>query len=71
MLLELRLALGLQGFVNMAVVMGLVPTKGLTLPFISYGGSAISVDLFAVGVLLEYRAGPQTAKQIAAKRAIP
>lgn len=48
----ITLALGLQGFVNIAVVLGLVPTKGLTLPFISYGGSALLVDLFAVGVLL-------------------
>lgn len=55
----ITLALGLQGFVNMAVVMGLVPTKGLTLPFISYGGSAILVDLFAVGVLLSVARGPQ------------
>jgi cell division protein FtsW len=48
----ITLALGLQGFVNIAVVMGLLPTKGLTLPFISYGGSALMVDLFAIGVLL-------------------
>jgi cell division protein FtsW len=48
----ITLALGLQGFVNISVVLGLVPTKGLTLPFISYGGSALLVDLFAVGVLL-------------------
>ena len=57
----ITLALGLQGFVNMAVVLGLVPTKGLTLPFISYGGSAILVDLFAVGVLLSIARGPQRA----------
>jgi cell division protein FtsW len=54
----ITLALGLQGFVNMAVVLGLVPTKGLTLPFISYGGSALLVDLFAVGVLLSIARGP-------------
>ena len=57
----ITLVLGLQGFVNMAVVMGLVPTKGLTLPFISYGGSAILVDLFAVGVLLSVGHGPKPA----------
>lgn len=55
----ITLALGIQGFVNMAVVLGLVPTKGLTLPFISYGGSALIVDLFAVGVLLSIARGPQ------------
>lgn len=55
----ITLGLGIQGFVNMAVVLGLVPTKGLTLPFISYGGSALLVDLFAVGVLLSVGRGPR------------
>lgn len=55
----ITLALGLQGFVNMSVVLGLLPTKGLTLPFISYGGSALLIDLFAVGVLLSIARGPQ------------
>ena len=58
----ITLALGLQGFVNMAVVLGLVPTKGLTLPFISYGGSALLIDLFAVGVLLSVARGPRRAE---------
>lgn len=48
----ITLAIGLQGFMNMAVVLGLVPTKGLTLPLISYGGSALLVDLMALGILL-------------------
>ena len=50
--------LGLQAFVNMSVALGLLPTKGLTLPFISYGGSALLVDLFAIGVLLSIARGP-------------
>ncbi|MDR3605982.1 MAG: putative lipid II flippase FtsW [Oligoflexia bacterium] len=58
----ITLALGLQGFVNIAVVMGLLPTKGLTLPFISYGGSALMIDLFAVGVLLSVARGPRGEK---------
>ncbi len=53
----ITLALGLQGFVNMGVVLGLLPTKGLTLPFISYGGSALVVDLFAIGILLNISKG--------------
>jgi cell division protein FtsW len=44
--------LGIEAFVNIAVVTGLFPTKGLALPFISYGGSSLIVTLFAVGVLL-------------------
>ena len=41
-----------QGGVNMAVVLGLLPTKGLALPFVSYGGSAMMAALAQVGVLL-------------------
>jgi len=44
--------LSLQAFVNMAVVTGLVPTKGLPLPFLSYGGTSMVASLVAVGVLM-------------------
>jgi cell division protein FtsW len=43
---------GLQAFVNAAVVMGLLPTKGLTLPFISYGGSSVLANFACVGLML-------------------
>jgi cell division protein FtsW len=44
--------LGLQVFVNIGVNMGLLPTKGLTLPLLSYGGSSMLVTLGWLGVLL-------------------
>ena len=44
--------IGAQALVNLAVVFGLLPTKGLTLPFVSYGGSSIITLLAACGVLL-------------------
>jgi cell division protein FtsW len=43
--------LGLQSFVNVGVNMGLLPTKGLTLPLFSYGGSSMLVTLGWLGVL--------------------
>jgi cell division protein FtsW len=42
----------LQGLVNMAVVTGLLPTKGIALPLVSYGGSSLVITLGALGVLL-------------------
>jgi cell division protein FtsW len=44
--------LGIEAFVNMGVVTGILPTKGLALPFISYGGSSLLITLFAMGILL-------------------
>jgi cell division protein FtsW len=44
--------LGLQVLLNLAVVMGMMPTKGLPLPFISAGGSSLVMTLFMTGILL-------------------
>ncbi|MBN2383288.1 putative lipid II flippase FtsW [bacterium] len=44
--------ISLQAFVNLAVVMGMLPTKGLALPFISFGGSNLLTNLTAIGILL-------------------
>jgi len=48
----LTVLLGLQALIHMSVVMGLMPTKGLVLPFVSYGGSAMVTNLMAAGILL-------------------
>jgi cell division protein FtsW len=42
----------LQALINMSVVLGLLPTKGIPLPFLSAGGSSLVVTLLGVGLLL-------------------
>lgn len=42
----------LQAATNMAVVLGVLPPKGLTLPFVSYGGSSLLINMLSVGILL-------------------
>ncbi|HSC89108.1 MAG TPA: putative lipid II flippase FtsW [Polyangiaceae bacterium] len=48
----LSMLFGVQALVNLAVSMSMLPTKGLTLPFISYGGSSLLVNAAAIGILL-------------------
>jgi cell division protein FtsW len=58
-----RLAAGLtalvggQAIINLAAVLGIAPLTGIPLPFVSYGGSALVVDLLAVGILLNIAHG--------------
>ena len=44
--------IGFQAFINMGVNLGALPTKGLTLPLMSYGGSAILMNLVAIAIVL-------------------
>lgn len=48
----MTLFIGLQAFTNLAVAMGLLPTKGLALPFVSYGGSSLIINAAAAGIIL-------------------
>jgi cell division protein FtsW len=50
--LGLTMTICVQAFLNMSVVLGIVPNKGMPLPFVSYGGSSFVVMLTAVGILL-------------------
>lgn len=65
--------LSVQALINMGVNMGVLPTKGLTLPFMSYGGTGIVVNCIAVAVLLridaENRASSSKVSSKGAKRA--
>ncbi|MBI2026819.1 MAG: putative lipid II flippase FtsW [Deltaproteobacteria bacterium] len=45
--------IGVEALLNMAVVLGLLPTKGLPLPFISYGGTSLVINVIAIGILLK------------------
>ncbi|MBN2527216.1 MAG: putative lipid II flippase FtsW [Deltaproteobacteria bacterium] len=47
----------IQALLNLAVSMGLLPTKGLNLPFVSYGGSALLITMAAAGILLSVSRG--------------
>ena len=56
---------GLQAFINMGVNMGLLPTKGLTLPLLSYGRSSLVVTLGWIGILLRVHHETQSTRSVA------
>jgi cell division protein FtsW len=60
--LGITLLLTMQAMINAGVVSGMLPTKGLTLPLVSYGGSSLLTTMLAIGILLNIarqgRAGP-------------
>ena len=53
--------IGIQAFINIGVNLGVLPTKGLTLPLVSYGSNSMIISCFAVGILL--RIGLETGEQ--------
>ena len=67
----IALWVALQSFVSMGVNLGMLPTKGLTLPLVSYGGSSVLMTCAAVGLLLrvswEYE---RAARQVALRRSV-
>ncbi len=52
----LTMLIALEASINISAVVGLIPTKGLALPFMSYGGSSLVMSLAAVGILLSIQA---------------
>ena len=60
--LGITMLLGIQALMNAGVVSGMLPTKGLTLPLVSYGGSSLLATMLAIGILLSIgrqgRSGP-------------
>jgi cell division protein FtsW len=52
MAIGLTTAMGMQISINMGVTLGLLPTKGLTLPFLSYGGTSLLLNMASIGILM-------------------
>jgi cell division protein FtsW len=59
----IAILLGVQASINLGVNMGLLPTKGLTLPLVSYGGSSLIVSMACIAILLRIHQETQVAIQ--------
>ena len=59
----ITLLIGVQALINTCVVTGLLPTKGLTLPFVSYGGSSLVTSMIGVGILLSISRDRQAGRE--------
>ncbi|MFH1263725.1 MAG: putative lipid II flippase FtsW [Pseudomonadota bacterium] len=68
--LGLTTLIGTQAVLNMAVVTALVPTKGMTLPLVSYGGSSLIAMLIAIGILLSLSSTIAGSKPMARRRPV-
>jgi cell division protein FtsW len=60
-----------QAFFNISVVLGLLPTKGIPLPFVSYGGSSLLMNLAGVGILLNVSQHASSSQVITTTLAVP
>ena len=59
----ISILLGVQSVVNLGVNLGVLPTKGITLPFISYGGNSLVVSLVMVAILLRIEIEVRTGRE--------
>ena len=66
----ITIMIGFQAFINMYVVVGLLPTKGLTLPLISYGGSSLVINCVAIGILMNISRYTEIAAAVPARKPV-
>lgn len=64
----LTVVIAMETFINMACVMGLMPTKGLALPFLSYGGTSLIMSMISVGIILNISSRIKPGEDDAAKQ---
>jgi cell division protein FtsW len=65
LVIGITVMIGFQALINMLVVMGLLPTKGMPLPFLSYGGSSLLLNMICIGILMNITAQSQGEKECA------